>query len=307
MNFTLQQFLVYRTVLQTGSLTQTAYQLHLTQPAVSAQLKNFLDHFDEPLIQRTHRQIRVTEKGLDILRHTERILDEIQLLNSKINRISEGLSGKLRISSVSTGKYLAPYFLSGFVKKNKNVDLSLNVTNKTNVVESLANGQADFALVSVLPENLQIEYIELLENKLFLVGSGQEPWTHGNAEPSIFLDLPLIYREEGSGTRYVMERYLRKQKWPFRIQLELTSNEAVKQAVIAGLGYSVMPLIGIKNEIMNGQLRIIPIQGFPIVSTWRLVWMKTKKMATLSKAYLEFLKENKSKIVENEFGWHQQF
>jgi DNA-binding transcriptional LysR family regulator len=117
--------------------------------------------------------------------------------------------------------------------------------------------------------------------------------------------MPLIYREEGSGTRMVMENYFDKRKIQTRKKMELTSNEAVKQAVLAGLGYSIMPLIGIRNELLNGDLKIIPAVGFPIKTQWQLIWLKNKKLSPLAKTYLEFLKTNKEKILNEHFAWIQ--
>ena len=113
----------------------------------------------------------------------------------------------------------------------------------------------------------------------------------------------LIFREEGSGTRFVMEQYFKKHNIHVRKKMELTSNEAVKQAVIAGLGNSVMPLIGIRNELSNGDLKIIPAVGFPIKSKWRIIWLKEKKLSPVAVAYLNYLQENKVAILKNYFSW----
>jgi DNA-binding transcriptional LysR family regulator len=118
-----------------------------------------------------------------------------------------------------------------------------------------------------------------------------------------FMRLPMIYREEGSATRAIMESFFERSKIIVSKKIELTSNEAVKQAVIAGLGYSVMPLIGIRNELRMGQLRIIAANDFPISSQWRLIWLKNKKLPPLAAAYLNYLKANKAEVVKNTFSW----
>lgn len=183
----------------------------------------------------------------------------------------------------------------------------MDVTNKSQVLESLEKNEVDFSLVSVLPEHLNVDKIELMQNKLFVVGNGMQEFTKKEYDKKIFETIPLIYREQGSGTRHVMEKYIMKNKLPVIKQMELTSNEAVKQAVIAGLGYSIMPLIGIKNELMNRQLNIIPVKGFPIKSTWYLIWLKNKALSPVASAYLNHLRKNKQKLISEHFDWYEQY
>ena len=123
----------------------------------------------------------------------------------------------------------------------------------------------------------------------------------------IFQDLPLIFREKGSGTRQTMEGFFERHKISVLKKMELTSNEAVKQALIAGLGYSIMPLIGIKNELLNGELEITSIPGLPITTTWRLIWLKGKKHAPVSHAFLQYLKKEKAQIVQDKFSWSELY
>eukprot|EP01137_Pigoraptor_chileana_P012026 Opistho-2@63804 len=146
-----------------------------------------------------------------------------------------------------------------------------------------------------------------MQNKLFLVGNTQESFINKNYEKDIFETLPLIYREKGSGTRHTMEKYVEENKVSVRKKMELTSNEAVKQAVIAGLGYSIMPLIGIKNELLNGDLQIIPVNGLPIITTWHLIWLKGKNFSPVAKAFLNYLQEEKTKIIHDKFNWFEKF
>jgi DNA-binding transcriptional LysR family regulator len=159
----------------------------------------------------------------------------------------------------------------------------------------------------VLPDNLNVENIELLENKLFLVANTKSKFTKKIYDKSIFEDLPLIYREQGSGTRLVMERFIEENKLPVRKKMELTSNEAVKQAVIAGLGYSLLPLVSMRNELENGQINTVKKDGFPIDNQWRLVHLKNKRLSPVAKAFLEYIKLNKAKIINEEFSWMEKY
>ena len=256
MNYTISQLKIFLKITETQSVTKASEELHLTQPAVSIQLKNLQAQFEIPLTEIVGRKIFITDFGREIAVAAERILNEVNAINYKTLAHKGKLSGNLKISVVSTGQYIIPYFLSGFLKQHESIDLQLDV-NKSQV--------------------------------------------------TIFETLPLIYREAGSGTRHVMEKFILKNKLPVKKKMELTSNEAVKQAVIAGMGYSIMPLIGIKNELTNGELQIIPVKGFPIRSVWNLIWLKEKGFSVVANSFLTYLKSEKQNIIRERFDWFDSY
>ncbi|WP_299530914.1 LysR family transcriptional regulator [Ulvibacterium sp.] len=307
MNYTLHQLKIFLKISETQSITKASEELHLTQPAVSIQLKNFQDQFSLPLTEVVGRKLFITDFGKEIAEAAEKILNEVYAINYKTLFYEGQLAGRMKISVVSTGKYVIPYFLSEFMKKHPGIDLIMDVTNKTKVVESLEQNEVDFALVSVLPKKLKIDRVELMENKLFFVSSsGMISQNHGQGK-KLFEEIPLIFREPGSATRGAMENFITQNRFSIRKKMELTSNEAVKQAVLAGLGSSIMPLIGIKNELSNGDLQIIPVKGLPIITTWNLVWLSSKKLSPVAKAFLEHIEETKTKIIEKKFNWFGEY
>ncbi len=307
MNCTLNQLQIFLKIVQTNSVTKAAEELHLTQPAVSIQLKLFQAQFEVPLTEVVGRKIYVTDFGHEIAKYADNILNEIQSINYKALAFKGELAGRLKLSVVSTGKYIMPYFLSDFINRHPGVALQMDVTNKNRVVESLVNNEVDFALVSILPPNLNVEKLDLLHNKLYLVGNIAHQYNRNVNAKEVFKNLPLIYREKGSGTRQLMEDYINRNEITVFKKMELTSNEAVKQAVLAGLGYSIMPLIGIKNELHNKELQIIPVKGLPITTIWSLMWMKRKQHSPVSKAFLDYIAQEKSNIVHNRFKWYEQY
>lgn len=307
MNYTFNQLRIFLKICQTESVTKASEELHLTQPAISIQLRNFQNQFDIPLTEIVGRKIFITDFGKEIAVAAENILNQVHAINYKTMAHKGQLAGRLKISVVSTGKYVMPYFLTDFLKQHEGVELLLDVTNKLKVVESLAKNEVDFSLVSVLPDNLQIEKIELLQNKLYVVSNTKQKFKSKMYDKTIFETLPLIYREQGSGTRQTMEKFIQKNNFPVRKKMELTSNEAVKQSVIAGLGCSIMPLIGIKNELHLGELQIIPVKGFPIKSVWNLIWLKGKNHSPVAQSYLNYLKKEKENIIKDKFDWFEQY
>ena len=307
MNYTLHQLHIFLKVSELQSITKASELLHLTQPAVSIQLKNFQDQFPIPLTEVVGRQLYITDFGREIAIAAEKILNEVYAINHKTHAYKGQLSGRLKISVVSTGKYVMPYFLSDFMSKNKGIDLIMDVTNKSRVVESLERNEVDFALVSVLPKKLMVDKVTLMQNKLFFVASSYLELSKTIIRKKLFEDHPLIYREQGSATRNAMEQFIFKNKFSVAKTIELTSNEAVKQAVLAGLGCSIMPLIGIRNELKNKDLQIIPVRGLPINTSWNLIWLKSKKLSPAALAYLNYLNLEKDMIIKEKFNWVETF
>jgi DNA-binding transcriptional LysR family regulator len=307
MNYTLNQLQIFLKIVQTNSITKASEELHLTQPAVSIQLKNFQNQFEIPLTEVVGRKIFITDFGHEIAQSAEAILNQVYAINYKTLAHKGQLAGRLKQSVVSTGKYVMPYFLSEFMKQHSGIELMMDVTNKSKVIDSLENNEVDFSLVSILPPHLNVEKLELLQNKLFLVGKSTSDLDKKEYTKKIFNDLPIIFREKGSGTRQAMEQYFEQSKITVQKKMELTSNEAVKQALLAGLGYSIMPLIGIKNELHNEELRIIKVQGLPIKTMWTLVWPRGKKHSPVATAFLDFIQKEKTKIVSSNFSWYEQY
>lgn len=295
MNYTLHQLKIFLEVVRNQSVTHAAEKLNMTQPALSIQLKNFQNQFKTPLTEVVGRRIFITEFGLDIAKLAENVVREAEEIKYKTYEYDGLFAGKLSISSASTGKYVIPYFLHHFLGKHPGIDLNLDVTNKIRTLERLKKHEVELALVSVIPKGMDVEEEILLENKLFLVGD----------TPEYDIGRPFIYREEGSATRLAMDHFLEQSK--SRKQFQLTSNEAVKQAVIAGLGYSVIPLIGMKNELMNKDLFILPSEGLPIVTYWRLIWLKNKRLSPITRAFLDELRESKIALIKTHFSWYVEF
>lgn len=307
MNYTLNQLRIFLKVVQKESITKAAEELFLTQPAVSIQLKNFQEQFDIPLTEIVNKRLYVTDFGREIALATENILNEVQKINHKTSAFKGRMSGKLRISVVSTGKYVMPYFLTGFMKENPDVELAINATNKSRVNETLEKNEVDFALMSVLPENIRLQHVQLMQNKLFFIGNTETKFDNRKHPVTVLENLPLIYREEGSATRAEMEKFIHANKINVMPRMELSSNEAIKQSVMAGLGFSILPLIGLKNELTNNQIQIIQVQGLPIITNWHLVWLNEKKLSPVATSFLDYVNREKDNIIAKYFDWYEGF
>ena len=301
MQYTFHQLKIFMRIAQLGSITKAAEELHLSQPALSIQLRNFQDQFDIPLTEIVGKKLYLTNFGQEILAYAERILDQAGAMDDVVQSYKGQLTGKLKIAVVSTGKYVMPYLLTDFLNAHPAITLELDVTNKEKVIESLEHNSIDFALVSLVPGHLKTESIPIVKNTMHLIGAYESKKSQIELSINELQQLPWIFREQGSGTRQMMERFLSQRHITVQKMLELTSNEAVKQAIMANLGYSIMPLIGIKNELKNKQLMIVPVKGLPIHTTWRIIWLKGKKHSPVVKALLGYIKDNKQKILQEHF------
>ncbi|NBN99539.1 MAG: LysR family transcriptional regulator, partial [Flavobacteriia bacterium] len=298
----LSQLHVFIKVVENQSVTKASEQLHMTQPAVSIQLKNFQEQFEIPLFEIISRRIHITPFGHEIAASAKEILFQADLLKHKALKYQGELTGTLRLSIVSTGKYVIPFFIQPFIAKHPGVDLQMDVTNKELVIESLNRNEVDFALVSILPDRLLVDSIPILDNSLYLFSSPKVD-TSLNMTPKDLVNYPLILREKGSGTRQSMERFLKQHGIAVRRKLELTSNEAVKQAVKAGLGMSIMPLIGLKHELEAGELTLVPIDGLPVRTQWQLISLKGKRHGPVAEAFKNFILEKKVELANQYFNW----
>lgn len=308
MNFTLHQLRVFLVVTEKKSITLAARELNMTQPAVSIQLKNLQDQFDLPLTEVIGRKLYITDFGKEIECIAIRVLNEVDAIKDHSLRFQGILSGKLRIASVSTGKYIMPYFLRKFLSDNPQVELEMEVSNKNKVLEGLRNNEVDFALMTVMPTDIDLYEEILMPSRLFLFGAAESVLpTSDAAGATLFKELPLIFREEGSGTRHSMQQYFQKANISPRVGLSLSSNEAVKQAVIAGLGYSVLPLVSVGDELKLNKIAIIPVKGFPLRTQWRLVWLQKKQLTAVAAAFLKYMREHKQEIYQTHFAYLESY
>lgn len=301
MNYTLHQLNILIKVSDCQSITKAAEELYLTQPAVSIQLKKLQDQFEIPLTEVVGRQLYITDFGKEIAERSRRILAEADGIKYTIDSYKGLLSGKIRISVVSTGKYVIPYFLKPFMDLHPGVDISIDVSNKNKVVEGLIKNESDFSLVSVLPKGVKIKTVSLMENRLFLVG--HKDYLNKIRGPKDLEKVTLLFREEGSATRKAMEQYISDHQIKVGKSMELVSNEAIKQAINAGIGLSIVPLIGLRTALQREQIKIIPLKGLPIITNWNLIYQSDKQLNPAHSALIDFIESQKEALVNEHFGW----
>lgn len=301
MNYTLHQLKIFLKVAEYQSITKAADELHLTQPAISIQLKKLQEQFDLPLTEVVGRQLYITDFGKEIMVRSQRILEESDAIKFTIDQYKGYLTGSIKISVVSTGKYVIPYFLRAFIDRYPGIEISIDVSNKNKVIEGLYKNESDFSLVSIVPDDLKVNKVELMENRLYLVGNAD---FDGQIKKSKDLEkVTLLFREEGSATRKEMLGFLEKNNIKFKKSMQLVSNEAVKQAINAGLGFSIVPLIGLRTALKNENMKIYQLKGLPLITQWNLIYSQGKNLTPAQQALVDFIEENKTQLVNEHFLW----
>jgi len=302
MNITLHQLKAFQAIAKYQSITKAAEAMSMTQPAVSIQLKNLQEQFEVPLTEIIGKRIHITEFGQELVDTADRIFGELGQIEEKMLELKELLGGKIRISAVSTGKYIIPYLMADFMKVHPHVEISLEVSNRNKVLAHLQENATDLALVSLLPEDLDLENIQLAENKWFLACSPEnkesfQTYIHSGAWDKV----RFVLREKGSGTRTIMEKFFNERDIPVENRLELTTNEAVKQALMAGLGTSLLSNYSMAQEIKEGRIAVLEFPDLPLKADWKLIWLKQKKHSPAVKAFIRWLSENRKEVLSKHF------
>lgn len=288
MSFTLHQLNIFAAVAEHKSMTRASEELQMSQPSVSIQVKKLQEHFGIELFEVIGKQLYLTQAGQELYEAQKKISREMKNINMMFSELKGSLKGNLHIAVVSTSKYFMPYLLGAFQKKHKEIDISLKVTDRIGVVEQLKQNKCDFAVFSQLPDGLELEFQEFLENPLVMAAP---PGHHLAGKKHNFKDLKeedFLIREPGSGTRLVMERLFKKHKMDPDFVMELGSNEAVKQAIMAGIGISLISDYSVKLEKQMNHISILEVDTLPYINTWKLVFLKGKKLSPVARNFLNF-------------------
>jgi DNA-binding transcriptional LysR family regulator len=306
MNYTFHQLRVFLKVAELGSVTRAAEALHLTQPAVSSQLKLLQSQVDVPLTEIIGRRIHITEPGRELESLAKEILQKAEELDERM-RLKDGrISGKLRLSVVSTGKYFVPPILAEFHRRFPEVSITLDVSNRRETERSILEYDADFAIASQALMESEYEQVPFLPNPLVLVcprKSFDFQVPEGKVSSKQLKNMPFIFRESGSGTRARMEEFLDAEGIDPVVRMELVTNEAVKQLILAGFGISLLSVYSLRLELKHRELRLINHPRLPIHSSWKLVWLKGKRHTPATEAFLRFVQNESHSWVDKLFPW----
>jgi DNA-binding transcriptional LysR family regulator len=290
MHTTLRQLKIFTIVAKLLNYTKAANELHLSQPAVSMQIKQLEGAVELPLFEHAGKQIQLTEAGREMYQYVKTIFQTFEEMEEVLDALKGLDTGHINIAVASTVNYFAPRLLAAFSRRYPGIDLSLDVTNRERLMGLLKNNEIDIVLMGLPPEDIELVYEPFMENPLVVIAppghplSGQKGIQAKQLGEEVF-----IMREEGSGTRLAMERFFSEQSIPISTGMQMTRNEAIKQAVRAGMGLGVVSSHTIELEVETGRLVALDVVGFPLQRHWYMVYRKGKRLSPPARAFHDFV------------------
>jgi len=298
MNVTFRQLKVFQAVARHLSYTQAAQVLHLSQPAVSMQVKQLEENIGLPLFEQLGKKIYLTHAGREFYRYSQEIghlLDEAEEIMESLKGIK---GGRLAVSVATTANSFATRLLAEFSRKYGGVTISLDVTNRRGLLDQLQNNETDLVIMGRPPADLELVTEPFMDNPLVVIAPPTHPLAHETNIPMKALQKEtFVVRETGSGTRIAMERFFSEQGVRLTTGMEMTSNEAIKQAVEAGLGLGIVSIHTLELELETGRLVILDAENFPILRHWYLVHRQGKRLSPVAQAFRDFVL-NSGNVVE---------
>jgi LysR family transcriptional regulator for metE and metH len=300
---TIRQLRALATVHKTRSVTAAANQLHLTQPAVTLQLRNLQAVAGLPLIQRTGDGMLLTDAGREVLRLCERLEAAIADCETSLAMMAGKTAGRVSIGAVSTAKYFVPFAISGFSKLHPNVDINLTIGNRQETIAALGGYELDFAIMGRPPVGIDMNVHLIGDHPHVIIA----PTAHRLARRSRLQladlsDETFLTREPGSGTRGLMEQLFETADVRPNIGMAMSSNETIKQAVIAGLGIAFISAHTVATELDERRLVTLDVEGLPVVRQWYVLSRKDKVLMPPARAMLEFLSANGAQFLPRAHG-----
>lgn len=291
LNVTAQQIRIFEAVARNQSYTKAAEELHLSQPAVSIQVKRLEENNEIKLIEVVGKKLFLTRPGERMFKSCQRILDELQDLNAHIKSEQARVDGELKIAVVTPAKYFIPYILKAFLNRFPDVKPVITVINRRRILDELKQNQYDLSIMGRVPENLSMEAFSFFQNELVVAAPPKHRLSKEKKIPiSDLVNEKFLMREKGSGIRDSAMALFSEQGLEVQPYMELGSTESTKQAVMAGLGISVLPKQAIRLETRYRHIDILDVEGFPLMRDWYVAKMTGKSLTPAAEAFLEFLK-----------------
>lgn len=297
---TLRQLQVFEAIFRLGSFTRAAEELFLTQPTVSMQVRKLTDSIGLPLFDQVGRKIEPTEVGVELYESCRKIFDTLTNLEMKIADLKGLKRGRFRMGVVTTAKYLAPEMLGEFSRHYPGIDFALKVTNRDRIIDRMHSFEDDLYIMGQAPDDgLELESYRFSPNPLVMMAPRDHPLVgRKNISMEEIAEYPFIVREPGSGIRDAMFRAFEARGLRPKIRMELGSNEAIKHAIVGGLGLSVLSLHTLALEGPDGPVAILDAEGFPIMRNWYIVHPKAKELSLVARTFLDFAVEHEPIIRE---------
>ena len=300
-NATFRQLRVFSEVARHLSFARAAQVLHLTPPAVTMQVKELEGHVGMPLFERNGRKVALTTVGEYMLVYARKVLATLKDAEDAAARLQKLETGTLVIGMVSTAKYFLPHLLAEFRREHGSIDIRLAVSNREQLVKMLHANEVDIAIMGRPPKELATRAEPFAAHPHVFVAPVDHPLAQaGHVPASLLREYDFIVREQGSGTRAALEKFLLDEHVELRVIMEMASNETIKQAVMAGMGLSFLSLHTIGLELSNKLLAVLDVEGAPVVRAWNVVHTQSKLLSPAAEAFRYFvLERGEAYLAEN--------
>ena len=290
LHLTFRQLSVFAAVAKNLSFSRAAEEMHLTQPAVSMQIRQLEENVGLPLFEQLGKKIFLTEAGRELYHYSRGIAQQLSEAESVLGELKGLKRGKLNISVVSTANYFAPQLLAHFCSQHPEINASLNVGNRESVLKNLHDNEVDLAILGRPPEGINVEAHPFMENRLVIIAARNHPLADAlNIPASRFQNETFIMREQGSGTRLATEKYFSSHNVVVKTGMVMSTTEAVKQAVQAGMGLGILSMDTVLLEVETGRLKVLDVEDFPIIRHWYIVHRENKRLSNVAEAFKTFL------------------
>lgn len=298
---TLQQLRLFEAVARHGSYTRAAEAIHRSQPAVSIQISRLEEGLGVPLFEQMGKKIYLTAAGRELYATCQDIFTRLDTFEEKLEALRGEVAGPLKLAAVTTAKYFLPYYLGAYLRTFPQVVPQLKASNRTRIIERLEGNEDDLYIMATLPDHLDIEVHPFLRDELVVFAHPQHPLAGKRRIPlSRIAEERLIAREAGSGIRTTLERLLQEHNVQVEPYMELGSGEAIKQAVMAGIGIGVLSNFSLNLELDTRRLVVLDVEGFPIRRNWYVVHRQGKRLTPAALKFIEFLQSTEEGDLQKE-------
>ncbi len=290
MHVTLRQLQVFEAVARRLSYTRAAEELHLTQPAVSIQVRQLEQSVALPLFEQIGKKVFLTEAGEELQHYSRAIAEQLAEAEAVIEGLKGLHRGRLKITVATTANYFVPNLLAAFNHRYQGVNIVLDVTNRSGLLKQLEYNETDIVIMGQPPTGHDLEFEPFRDNPLVIVAPPGHPLARRKRIPlSQLRDQTFLVREPGSGTRIAMERFFADRGLTVRTGMEVGSNEAIKQSVQAGLGLGLLSRDTLAMELKLRLLKILNVDNFPIMRSWYVVHRRGKRLSSFARVFKDFL------------------
>ena len=298
LNLTFRQLKVFEAAARHLSYTRAAEELHLSQPGVSMQIKQLEEVVGLHLFEQIGKKMHLTSAGREIFAYSQSIghlLDEAEVVIGELKGVQ---SGRLAISVATTASHFATRLLAAFSRRYEGVTISLDITNRASLRDQLENNEPDLVIMGQPPEGVDVESETFMENPLVMIAPPGHPLTaESNIPVKHFEDESFVVRESGSGTRSAIERSFAEHGVSFHTGIEMSSNEAIKQAVEAGLGLGIVSIHTLELELETARLVILDVEDFPIIRHWHIVQRSGKRLSPVAQVFKRFVLQEAEQFI----------